>query len=209
MIPYTYLVGWSQHDLWYYGVRYAKNCTPDDLWVTYFTSSKQVASTRIELGEPDIVEVRKTFRMPESAKFWEERVIRRMGAVKSSAWLNQCNQNVEFCRHGPLSEHVKEKMRRAKRAPFSEEHRAAISAAAKKRRPISEADREKMRLAAKVRWEDPDERMKASLRRSGATWSDEGKAKLSKTLTGRITSEETKSKMRATWAAKRLHKEEA
>lgn len=38
-IPFTYLIGWSKYDKWYYGVRFAKGCNPDDLWNTYFTSS--------------------------------------------------------------------------------------------------------------------------------------------------------------------------
>lgn len=37
--PYTYLIGWSKHNIWYYGKRTAKNCHPNDFWVTYFTSS--------------------------------------------------------------------------------------------------------------------------------------------------------------------------
>ena len=41
-IPYTYIIGWSSLNKWYYGVRYAKNCKPEDLWKTYFTSSKHV-----------------------------------------------------------------------------------------------------------------------------------------------------------------------
>jgi hypothetical protein len=41
-ISYTYLIGWSKLDKWYYGVRYASNCNPDELWVKYKTSSKQL-----------------------------------------------------------------------------------------------------------------------------------------------------------------------
>ena len=37
--PYTYLIGWSKLDKWYYGCRYGINCHPDDFWKTYFTSS--------------------------------------------------------------------------------------------------------------------------------------------------------------------------
>lgn len=43
---YTYLIGWSEYDIWYYGVRYAKGCNPADLWVKYFTSSKFVREFR-------------------------------------------------------------------------------------------------------------------------------------------------------------------
>lgn len=35
MTPYTYLIGWSKHNKFYYGVRYAKNSNPKELWITY------------------------------------------------------------------------------------------------------------------------------------------------------------------------------
>jgi hypothetical protein len=59
-IPYTYVIGWSSLQKYYYGVRYAKNCNPLDLWVSYFTSSKRVAHYREKFGEPDIIQIRKT-----------------------------------------------------------------------------------------------------------------------------------------------------
>jgi hypothetical protein len=40
--PYTYLIGWSHLNKWYYGRRTAKGCHPSELWVKYFTSSKSV-----------------------------------------------------------------------------------------------------------------------------------------------------------------------
>jgi hypothetical protein len=43
----------------YVGVRYAKDCHPSDLFVTYFTSSDYVAEYIKEHGMPDIIEVRK------------------------------------------------------------------------------------------------------------------------------------------------------
>jgi hypothetical protein len=30
--PYTYLIGWSNQNKYYYGVRYAKDCHPNDFW---------------------------------------------------------------------------------------------------------------------------------------------------------------------------------
>ena len=87
--PYTYLVGWSKLGFWYYGVRYSKNCFPYDLWVSYYTSSKKVKEFREKFGEPDVVEIRQTFGDRESAIEWENRVLRRIGAVKSEKWLNR------------------------------------------------------------------------------------------------------------------------
>lgn len=85
--PYTYLVGWSKQNVWYYGVRTAKNCNPADFWVRYFTSSKHVKSFRASYGEPDVLQIRKTFDSSTKALVWEEKVIRRV-ALKSERWLN-------------------------------------------------------------------------------------------------------------------------
>lgn len=90
-IPYTYLIGWSNYDTWYYGVRYAKNCHPDDLWTKYKTSSTYVADFVQLHGEPDVVQVRKTFYSGADAREWEEKVLRRMKVVESDRWLNKTN----------------------------------------------------------------------------------------------------------------------
>lgn len=87
--PYTYLIGWSEKDLWYYGVRYAKNCNPDDLWIKYFTSSKYVKEIRKLYGDPDIIEVRKIFDNKETALEWEYKVLRRMKVVVNEKWINR------------------------------------------------------------------------------------------------------------------------
>jgi len=29
-IPYTYLIGWPEHNRYYYGVRYANGCSPEE-----------------------------------------------------------------------------------------------------------------------------------------------------------------------------------
>lgn len=90
-MAYTYLIGWSKEELYYYGSRYAESCVPEDLWKTYFTSSKNVKNLRLTLGEPDIIQVRKTFLTAEDARRWEINVIRRMKIVQSKHWLNQRN----------------------------------------------------------------------------------------------------------------------
>ena len=60
-MPFTYLIGWSAMDRYYYGARWAANSGPDDLWTTYFTSSKHVKKFRELHGEPDIVLIKKLF----------------------------------------------------------------------------------------------------------------------------------------------------
>lgn len=87
--PYTYLIGWAERDRWYYGVRFAKGCSPSDLWVTYFTSSKLVAEYRLQYGEPDVVAIRKMFTTRTSAINWEAKVLQRMRVVEQHKWLNR------------------------------------------------------------------------------------------------------------------------
>lgn len=94
--PYTYLIGWSILDKWYYGVRFATKhsvlyetgCHPDDLWVTYFTSCNRVHHMREKYGEPDIVQVRKTFECPTKAQQWEIETLRRLQVISDHRWLN-------------------------------------------------------------------------------------------------------------------------
>ena len=89
MIPYTYLIGWPELNLWYYGVRYAKNCNPSDFWNPYQTSSKHVKDTIANFGDPPVKQIRKTFTDTRSARLWENRVLKRTKAVSSDKWLNR------------------------------------------------------------------------------------------------------------------------
>jgi hypothetical protein len=123
--PYTYLIGWSSHNKWYYGVRFAKNCHPSDFWKSYFTSSKKVKSLRKQIGDPDVIQIRKTFLSAEKARIWESKVIKRMGAPSKPEWLNQSDHNYKFYHEGP-------------RGSFSEGHRKKLSEAAKNRKRTPE-----------------------------------------------------------------------
>lgn len=89
--PYCYLLGWKEQDCWYYGVRYAKNCDPSDLFVTYFTSSKYVKNFIEKYGNPSIIVIRKTFTLEQitEAREWEHRVLRRIGVPKNQKFLNK------------------------------------------------------------------------------------------------------------------------
>ena len=88
-IPYTYLIGWSAHNKWYYGVQTRKNCNPNHLWTKYFTSSNIVKAFRKLYGEPDIIQIRKTFTSKELALKWEIGVLCRLKVNLSDNWLNQ------------------------------------------------------------------------------------------------------------------------
>ena len=54
--PYTYLIGWSNLGKWYYGVQYGKGVHPDNLWVTYFTSSSVVKKLENYMVSPILLE---------------------------------------------------------------------------------------------------------------------------------------------------------
>jgi len=88
-IPYTYLVGWSSLNKYYYGVRFGKNCHPNEFWIKYFTSSQKVKELRITYGEPDIIEIRKTFKSQNSARLWEKKVLKRLDVLNEEKWLNE------------------------------------------------------------------------------------------------------------------------
>jgi hypothetical protein len=87
--PYTYRVKFTPTGQYYYGVRYSKACHPADLWVSYFTSSKNVKKLIKENGiESFTIEIRKTFNNKEHAIAWEEKVTRRV-----IHWPNYLNAN--------------------------------------------------------------------------------------------------------------------
>jgi len=88
-IPYTYLIGWTAHNKWYYGCRYKDNCGPQGFWKDYFTSSKYVKKFREEFGEPDVIQIRKTFTDKKKAKLWEGKVLDRLHAPQLEKWLNK------------------------------------------------------------------------------------------------------------------------
>jgi hypothetical protein len=95
-LPYTYLIGWSNLDKWYYGVRYAKNANPSEFWITYFTSSRIVKEFREKYGEPDIIEIRQTFKSQAKARDWEYNVLKRLKVKNDLKWLNQCENRFPF-----------------------------------------------------------------------------------------------------------------
>jgi hypothetical protein len=88
---YTYLIGWSQQNKWYYGVRFSSKCKPEDLWTSYFTSSKYVHRFTKQYGDPDVIEIRKLFEDSESARQWETKVLRRLNVIHDDRWLNRTN----------------------------------------------------------------------------------------------------------------------
>ena len=97
--PYTYRITSKTAGQHYYGVRYAEKdnclyesgCHPDELWITYFTSSKLVKELIEKYGKNDfIVEIRKRFpNAPEKALLWEKKVLTKLGVLHRNDWLNR------------------------------------------------------------------------------------------------------------------------
>lgn len=96
-IPYTYKIEFKPTGQYYYGVRYAKNCHPDDLWITYFTSSKIIHNLIDKHGLDEFnVEIRKIFpNNPEKAKLWEHKVLIKLNIPHNPQYLN-CSNGVKF-----------------------------------------------------------------------------------------------------------------
>ena len=96
-IPYTYLIGWSKLNKWYYGVEYGVKkipfANPINLWESYFTSSRIVLYFRQTYGEPDVVDVRHIFsngsieEKMEQAITWEKKVLSKI-CISDEKWLN-------------------------------------------------------------------------------------------------------------------------
>ena len=89
MNAYTYLVGWSEHQKFYYGAQWNKKANPAALWKTYFSSSRHVKEFRELYGEPDIIEIRQQFGSDAiRCREWEERFLNKVRAKKQKCWLN-------------------------------------------------------------------------------------------------------------------------
>lgn len=104
----------------YYGVRFAKDCKPDELLVSYFSSSVYVKSAIDVLGLPK-ASIRRTFDSADQARKWEQTVLRRIRAVSSDLWLNKTD-NISICPEAALA---------AAKRPKSETMRKRLSATRK------------------------------------------------------------------------------
>lgn len=128
-MAYTYLIGWKNHNKYYYGVRFSKKSDPSELWVSYFTSSKHVKSFSEKYGTPDIIQIRKLFEDSDKARIWESKVLSRMKVVDNDNWLNKTdNKSIDpiLSMKGTLSHIGKKRSEETKlkmRGPKSEKHK--------------------------------------------------------------------------------------
>ena len=182
--PYTYLVGWSNHNKYYYGARYKQGCHPNDFWNEYYTSSVKVGEYREQYGEPDVIQIRKTFDSKESAIAWEHKVLRRMKVISEDHWMNKAAW--------PAVDN-----RGIKR---SEEHKKKISKA-QKGKTLSAETKQKLREANKGKTHSAETKRKMSEAAKGKNNPNYGKTR----------SAETKRKMsearKKAWAKRKAKKE--
>ncbi|MEO2177164.1 MAG: NUMOD3 domain-containing DNA-binding protein [bacterium] len=145
--PYTYLVKHNPTGTFYYGVQYSKNCHPDNLWKTYFTSSDYVTALIEEHGKDSFsVEVRKTFTSKNKAIKWEKTVLRKLDVAKNDKFINRnagglisyhsrCwvkkDKSSKLIQSAMLQEYLDGGWIKGRH--FSDEHRAKISTSTKKR----------------------------------------------------------------------------
>lgn len=94
---YTYFIGWSKHNIYYYGRQTRIGCDPTKFWKSYFTSSHYVAEYRSLHGEPDIIEIRKIFgENYVKCSNWETTVLTKLNCAKSPMFLNRTNNTPAF-----------------------------------------------------------------------------------------------------------------
>lgn len=194
--PYTYLIGWSSQQKYYYGVRYAKNCSPDDFWVKYFTSSDAVSAMRLIYGDPDIKQIRKIFSNKDQARAWETRVLKRMKVILREDFLNKNDAPAPPINNRVMTIETREKIGSSNRGkPKSEEHKQKIREArakqinTRKGIPASEETKQKIKDARAKQIITEETRQKMSESRKGNKhWtygkprSEETKQKISNTL---------------------------
>lgn len=165
-IPFTYHIAWTEHNLHYYGVRYAAGCHPDNLWNPYKTSSKVVKALLESIGDPDIREVRKEFKTQEEAIKWETRVLKRIGVIKRDDWLNECVFPAIDNRGRKCSDETKKKMSNSKLQ-------------------MSDETKKKMSISKMGHTVSKETRQKLSDKHSGKVLSKEHKDKISLAMLGR------------------------
>lgn len=102
--PYTYLLYCKPTKEFYYGVRYAENCDPNEFWIKYFTSSKRVKERITMFGKDSFeFEIRKIFESSLKARIWEDTVIRRLDLVNKENFLNKSRGLVFIKRRTAMS----------------------------------------------------------------------------------------------------------
>ena len=211
-MPYTYLIINLLTNERYYGVRYSKNCYPEELGIKYFSSSKIVQNLIKEKGIENFkFQIRKIFKNREDACSWESKVLRRLNVKAKLNWLNQSNNAGPFYANKIFSEEHRRKLSIASKGnqtfkgkKHSEETKMKISKANKGKKHSEETKRKMslLKLGKKRNWIIPeDHKRKLLLANKNRIISDETRKKMSESAKGNknhkgyFHSDETKKKM--------------
>lgn len=138
--PFLYLVGWSDLNTWYLGVRYSKDCHPVDIWTTYFTSSRHVSWIRNQFGEPDVVAILAEGSRSDVLEL-EQTIIKAFELHRNPNWLNRCMGGKEFV--SELTPEQRRKKSEAARAQWAD----PINSLRTRRQPQHEASMNKLFVA--------------------------------------------------------------
>lgn len=135
MKPFTYHLYHKPTDQHYYGVRYKKDCSPEELWTTYFSSSPLVHQLIEQYGKESFVpSVRRIFETSAEAVAWETKFLSKIDAQHNNKWLNRHNGKTKFI--GPYTHSKQSKAKigsKIKGIKRSEETKAKIRSKAKER----------------------------------------------------------------------------
>lgn len=134
--PFSYFLYHKPTGLKYYGIRHGRNSHPNQLWTTYFSSSKIVKQLIADYGLDSFeYEIRKTFKTSSQALLWEHKVLRRLNAANSDQWINRHNGGNKFRAPITHSEETRKLLsKKFKGRVLSADHKKKISEASLKDR---------------------------------------------------------------------------
>lgn len=142
---FTYFLKWQDGTM-YYGCRYAKGCSPKDLWNTYFTSSDYLPNE-----EPVIKKITRTFGTDVlRCRNHEAKFLQRVNAVKSSKWHNR-SDIINFFHSGSHSEETKMKIKEKRKNQILTDERNKKVSASLRGRKLTEEHRQKISQSTKGR----------------------------------------------------------
>lgn len=168
-------------------MRYAHGCCPADLFVKYFTSSKEIRSIIAFEGTQSFqYQIRKICRTREQALKWENTVLRRMKVLTDTRFFNKTNNFAIAPRYG-IDNHMFGKVSPTKGIPRTLEVKLKISKTQTGKIRSSET-RQKMSKSKQGQIRGPlsnEHKSKISAAKIGIPKSAESKAKQSATMKGR------------------------
>jgi hypothetical protein len=109
--PYTYIITHIPSGKRYYGSRYGYHCSPEDLWTTYFTSSRNIHNLIKQDGRDSFKgSIRKTFATVAECRSWESRFLHKINARVNNRWINAHNGGSDFYNISKASDITRERM---------------------------------------------------------------------------------------------------